>query len=204
MEEQWKLITCLKHQEELRLEYEASNLGRIRIAKIHRLLTPHKHNSGYDAFQYSWTDKNGERRFTLMLWHRVIAMTWLDNPDNLPIIDHIDHDIHNNSIDNLRWVSYKGNMDNARLKGRKPLYNSQKPIYKIDGNNHIYHKYANAQECSDLDNVALGQIGRFCNGSRQPRKGGITYTQDVHLAQRGLKVVEVEGHYQVVALEEKL
>lgn len=44
--------------------------------------------------------------------HRLVAETFLDNPDNLPVIDHIDRNPSNNDVSNLRWASYKTNVLN--------------------------------------------------------------------------------------------
>lgn len=109
MEEQWKPIIGLKHQMRMRTSYEVSNLGRIRNASSKRIIKPHKHNSGYLSFHYRHYDENGCERFGAMLWHRVVALAWIPNPDNLPQIDHIDRDVTNNSINNLRWVSARDN-----------------------------------------------------------------------------------------------
>lgn len=37
--------------------------------------------------------------------HRAIATCWCDNPHNHPIVNHIDHNKHNNHPSNLKWVS---------------------------------------------------------------------------------------------------
>lgn len=37
--------------------------------------------------------------------HRLVAIHYIENPNNYPQVDHIDGNKHNNNIDNLRWVS---------------------------------------------------------------------------------------------------
>tara|TARA_R110002020_G_scaffold173645_1_gene364560 strand:+ start:2822 stop:3256 length:435 start_codon:yes stop_codon:yes gene_type:complete len=44
--------------------------------------------------------------------HRLLALQFIDNPNNLPCVDHIDRDTQNNSLDNLRWVTYSQNSRN--------------------------------------------------------------------------------------------
>jgi hypothetical protein len=51
--------------------------------------------------------KNNNCRF-----HRLLALQYIPNPDNLPEVDHIDRDKLNNSIDNLRWVDRVINANN--------------------------------------------------------------------------------------------
>ena len=47
--------------------------------------------------------------------HRIIALTFISNPNNLPKVDHIDRNILNNNITNLRWVSNSVNGMNSCL-----------------------------------------------------------------------------------------
>ena len=47
------------------------------------------------------------------LVHRLAGKAFLDNPDSLKCINHIDGDKSNNSVENLEWCSYKQNMEHA-------------------------------------------------------------------------------------------
>lgn len=50
--------------------------------------------------------------------HRLIALQFIPNLDNLPYVDHINHIRTDNRIENLRWVSHKENMNNkSSFKG---------------------------------------------------------------------------------------
>jgi len=44
--------------------------------------------------------------------HRLLGIQYIDNPDNLPEIDHIDRNRTNNSLENLRWVDKKTQNNN--------------------------------------------------------------------------------------------
>jgi hypothetical protein len=52
--------------------------------------------------------------------HRLIARQFIPNPDNLPYIDHINHDRADNHIENLRWCSQETNMRNLSFKRAVP------------------------------------------------------------------------------------
>ena len=97
MEEQWKIYQ-ITHQEWKKPNvYEVSNFGRIR--KNGEIIQPRIHSSGYYKI-------NGE------LLHRIVAKLFIPNPENKPEVDHIDTNIHNNRVDNLRWVTSSENQRN--------------------------------------------------------------------------------------------
>lgn len=53
------------------------------------------------------------------LVHRLVAITYLDNPDNLPCVNHIDGNKLNNKVENLEWCSHSYNMKHAFSLGLK-------------------------------------------------------------------------------------
>ena len=57
---------------------------------------------------YYFVHLDGKRYYL----HRVIATHFISNTDNLPCVDHINHDRGNNHKENLRWCSYRHNLNN--------------------------------------------------------------------------------------------
>lgn len=53
-----------------------------------------------------------------LLVHRLVAETFIPNPDNKPFIDHINRDRSDNRVENLRWVNAKTNQRNTKANDR--------------------------------------------------------------------------------------
>ena len=47
--------------------------------------------------------------------HRLLAQTFLENPENLPVVRHIDGNSKNNSLLNLAWSTYKENSADRKI-----------------------------------------------------------------------------------------
>lgn len=78
-------------------------------------MRPSIHPTGYKNLQFS--TKDGKTRSTSL--HRIIAHAFIPNPLNLPEVNHIDEDKRNNSLDNLEWVSSKGNANHGSRNKRR-------------------------------------------------------------------------------------
>lgn len=55
--------------------------------------------------------KNTKRKSILL--HRIIAMTFIPNPNNLPEVNHKDGNKNNNHVDNLEWCARQENIDHS-------------------------------------------------------------------------------------------
>lgn len=88
--------------------YRVSNLGRVYSVKRGIIVSLIKKKSGYYTVNLY---KNGEMRTFLI--HRLVACNFIENPNNLPQINHKDGDKSNNKVENLEWVSGAENMRHA-------------------------------------------------------------------------------------------
>ena len=65
-----------------------------------------------ERYKYVRLCKNGKRKNVRI--HRLIAIHYIDNPENKPCVDHIDGIKTNNNINNLRWVTKIENNNSFR------------------------------------------------------------------------------------------
>ena len=95
-------------------DYQILTDGTV-IGKSGKPLSQAKQNSGYLYVTLMYTD--GYRKSKNMLIHRLVAEHYIPNPDNLPYVNHIDGNKHNNDISNLEWVSASDNVIHAYKTG---------------------------------------------------------------------------------------
>ena len=81
--------------------------GSVYSNKRNRFLKGCNDGNGY--LQIGLSNKDGEGKF---LTHRLVALTFIPNPENKPQVDHIDRDKTNNNISNLRWCDRYINSQN--------------------------------------------------------------------------------------------
>ena len=62
--------------------------------------------------------------------HRLVAETFIPNPDNKQIVDHINKDRHDNRVENLRWVTSK---ENASTISHENTNRKMVDVYTIYG-----------------------------------------------------------------------
>jgi len=87
--------------------YKINRNGEIWSIKQSKFMKPHLNEYGYLQINLLFDDKKRH-----LFLHRLIAIQYIPNPDNLPEIDHIDRNKTNNNISNLHWVTRLENANN--------------------------------------------------------------------------------------------
>lgn len=98
MIEIWKSVTDY-------FDYEVSNLGNVRNKKTNKILKPFS-PSEYLKVSLS---KNGKAKQFFI--HRLVAKEFIDNPNNLPQVNHKDECKTNNLWNNLEWCDHSYNQN---------------------------------------------------------------------------------------------
>lgn len=118
--------------------YEVSNLGRVKSLpriKINnrgkqltkeKIMKPHDFNNGY--YKVPLTNKEHLKKYYLV--HRLVAQSFIPNPNNLPQVNHKDGDKSNNCVNNLEWITKEDNIKHAYKMGLNP--SRKKMIEYID------------------------------------------------------------------------
>lgn len=105
-----------------------------------------------------------------MLVHRLVALTYIDNSDNLPQVNHKDENKDNNSVDNLEWCNAAYNNTYGTRVFRAKRKKSKK-IYMFDTRNNKELYFNSIIECADYLNVEATSVRRYRDGLRQTIAG---------------------------------
>ena len=114
--EEWKQINNYDN-------YEVSNLGNVRNSKTGRMLKL----TCRGGYLFTGLCKNSNTKTCPV--HRLVALAFIDNPENKPQVNHIDKNRLNNNISNLEWITQKENTIHgcgrkiAKINKEKTSYN---------------------------------------------------------------------------------
>lgn len=107
--------------------------------------------------------------------HKLIAESFIPNPQNKPCIDHINGNSQDNSVFNLRWCSYEENNNNPitreRMSQNKNRINVSKEILQYTLNGEFVRAYLSAKDANRISGFSSSHIADCCRGERKTHKG---------------------------------
>lgn len=148
-------------------KYQISDLGQVRNAKGN-ILKGHTNNKGYQMVHL-----RAKGISKLCSIHRLVAVHFIPNPDNLPQVNHKDENKLNNAVSNLEWCiqSYNNNYGtrNKRMSNtkRNNTYN-MKQVICIE-TEIVYPSTREAERQTGIDN---SQISAVCNHKKNYKTAG--------------------------------
>jgi hypothetical protein len=169
----WKYIENIEHLEnEIWKEipyyiigknnYFVSNLGRYKNMKG-EIKTDYIPSTGYIRIRI------GESKFLL---HRLVAFTFLENPENKEIVNHIDGNKLNNKLDNLEWAT---SLENNMHKINNGLSNCTKQIIHYDLNMNKISEFNSITDASKFLHIRVNTIISICKERIASTKCGFIF-----------------------------
>ena len=167
--------------------YEVSNWGRVKSLK--KLVKSHnKWGECYitinEKILKKRIDKYGYERVMLYKHgksklkqvHRLVAEAFIDNPDNLPQVNHKDEDKLNNNVDNLEFCSvlYNNTYNERHKKIAEKNINGKKskPVLQYDLEGNFIKEWKSVAECG-RNGYNYGNVAACCRGELKTYKGFI-------------------------------
>ena len=153
--------------------YSVSSLGNIRRDEYYikdsigrnqykskKLILPSIGKDGYNKVVL--TNDLGERK-TLRI-NRIVALTFLNNDDNLEFVNHKDGIKTNNIVDNLEWCTSSENVQHAIKMG---LCNTSMFVEKLSINGEVLEEFRSIREASRITGIDNSGIAKVCKGDRK-------------------------------------
>lgn len=144
-------------------DYWISNYGRLKSCKYNKniilSLKPNKH--GYVEKQLFKDNQYYSKRI-----HRLVAIAFMPNPNNLPEVNHKDGNKQNNRVDNLEWCTPLENVHH-RYEVLNKYKSSDKKVICIE-TNIIYDSITKASKST---NIHSSSISNVCHGKRKTAGG---------------------------------
>ena len=147
--------------------YEVSNLGNVRNVKTGRIIKQQLDKYGYCRLNLY---KNEKRHNKFI--HRLVAQAFIENPDDKPVIDHINGDKLNNDVKNIRWATISENSQNSKvrkdntsnIKGVEKKGNKWRSRITIDGIRITLGYYDTIEEAKEVRVKRANEVfGVFVN-----------------------------------------
>ena len=181
MEEIWKEIDGYPN-------YMISSKGRVksleRYDKLGRLVKEKILKQGADGGGYKILRLYNDGKHKSFHSHRLVAQAFLDNPYNLPEVNHKDENKQNNCVDNLEWCDkkYNNNYGTKNKRAAKALFNGKrsKKVFQYDLNGNFIKEFPSAAEVQRQMGIPIQNVTSCCRGEYKTTHGYIFSYQSLY------------------------
>ena len=97
--------------------------------------------------------------------HRLVAETFIPNPNNYRVVNHLDLNKTNNNVTNLEWCTHKHNSDDAREKG---AFDNQMRMVRIVETGEVFRS---ERDCARAINGDYRHVSDCVRGKIKTHKG---------------------------------
>ena len=155
--------------------YQISNQGTVKSlgngkSRKERILKPAKDKKGYLRVGLC---KQGKRKMYLV--HRLVTSAFIENPNNLPQVNHKDEDKTNNNVENLEWCDAKYNNNYGTRNERSAESNTNNPKQVKQCKQVLCLEtgvvYPSTSELEREFGFSKGNISSACNGKLKTAYG---------------------------------
>lgn len=131
--------------------YEVSNLGKIRSLNYNGTRTCKEMKGSPNKDGYIKLTLTKDKKKKTVLLHKLVADAFLENPDNLPIINHKDENKSNNNLSNIEWCTIPYNNSYGtrleRLSESNTNGKKSKTVYQYTLDGELVNVWPSANEC---------------------------------------------------------
>lgn len=156
--EEWRKINT---------NYEISNLGNFR-KNINGIITYPKVEKLKKGYLRVSIWENGIRKRILI--HRLVANAFIPNPKNKTQIDHINNNVSDNRVENLRWVTPKENVQHS-IEQNRFATDKKRNAYK-----NVWNKKTEEEKKEIIKRLKTINLGR--KPWNKGKKGLQTHTEE--------------------------
>lgn len=147
--------------------YQVSNLGNIRkIWKFKTIMCkPSSDSHGYKQIVLTKDKKRKSYKV-----HRLVALTFINNPNNYEEVNHKDENKTNNKIDNLEWCDRKYNC-NYGNRNYKCTRHRLHRIQQYNKENNLIGEYPSLKEAEKVTGIKYQSISSCCRNIKKSAGG---------------------------------
>ena len=159
---------------------EVSTFGRVRtLDRVTPSVRRTYFTKGRVLKQYN--DKYGylnvsikvDGKWTIKKVHRLVARTFLPNPNGLPMVNHKDCNTKNNNVENLEWCDGSYNQQYRQKYGAS----QRQPVFAVNLKTFEVYRFQSQYEAGQALGISQGNINEVIKGSRN-QAGGFWFVND--------------------------